>query len=120
MMMVTNRNEKEVILNNSVGTVDYSTGQVCVGPLNIADTPDGTTRVPVVVLPGPGSIKIPAGVDPTLFNPEVYPRDINVDDIAISNFDPFNFNGWNYGGGGINTINYPVDAFVYPETETCF
>lgn len=120
MMMVTNRNEKEVILNNSVGTVDYSTGKVCVGPLNIADTPDGTTRVPVVVLPGPGSIKIPAGVDPTLFNPEVYPRDINVDDIAISNFDPFNFNGWNYGGGGINTISYPVDAFVYPETETCF
>ena len=46
LIMVTNRNEKEVVLNESVGTVDYDTGKVCVGPLNIADTPDGNTRGP--------------------------------------------------------------------------
>ena len=56
--MVTNRNEKEVVLNQSVGTVDYDTGKVCVGPLNIADTPDGNTRVPVVVLPDGNGLTI--------------------------------------------------------------
>ena len=51
IIMVTNRNEKEVVLNDLVGTVNYETGEVCVGPLDVADTPDGTTRIPVVVLP---------------------------------------------------------------------
>ena len=120
MIMVTNRNEKEVVLNDSIGTVNYGTGEVCVGPLNIADTPDGTLRVPVVVLPSTGPITVPPGVDPTLFNPEVFPRDTNTNPGASSNFDPFNFGGWNYGGGNINTINYPAGAFTYPDTDSCF
>ena len=44
--MVTNRNEK-VVLNQSVGTVDYDTGKVCVGPLNIADTLMATREFPL-------------------------------------------------------------------------
>lgn len=120
MMMVTNRNEKEVILNDAVGTVDYNKGIVCVGPLDVADTPDGTTRIPVVVLPSGGSIIIPAGVDPTLFNPRVFPRDTNVNPGAANAFDPFNFNGWNYGGSNINTISYPAGNFTYPELDSCF
>lgn len=120
MMMVTNRNEKEVILNDAVGTVDYNSGIVCVGPLDVADTPDGTTRIPVVVLPSGGSIIIPAGVDPTLFNPRVFPRDTNVNPGAANAFDPFNFNGWNYGGSNINTISYPAGNFTYPELDSCF
>jgi len=120
LIMVTNRNEKEVILNQSVGTVDYGTGKVCVGPLNIADTPDGRTRVPVVVLPSGDGLTIPPGVDPTLFNPEVYPIDFVTNPSDIAGFDPFNFAGWNYGGGNINTINYPIDAFEYPDIDSCF
>ncbi len=120
MMMVTNRNEKEVVLNDAVGTVDYNSGIVCVGPLDVADTPDGTTRIPVVVLPSGGSIIIPAGVDPTLFNPRVFPRDTNVNPGAANAFDPFNFNGWNYGGSNINTISYPAGNFTYPELDSCF
>lgn len=120
LMMVTNRNEKEVILNNSIGTVDYNSGRVCVGPLNIADTPDSTTRVPVVVLPDGNGITIPPGVDPTIFNPEVYPIDFITNPSNIPNFDPGNFAGWNYGGSGINTIEYPIDAFEYPEIDSCF
>lgn len=120
LIMVTNRNEKEVILNQSVGSVDYGTGKVCVGPLNIADTPDSRTRVPVVVLPSGDGLTIPPGVDPTLFNPEVYPIDFVTNPSNIPGFDPFNFAGWNYGGGNINTINYPVDAFEYPDIDSCF
>ena len=120
MMMVTNRNEKEVILNNAIGTVDYNKGIVCVGPLDVADTPDGTTRIPVVVLPSGGSIIIPAGVDPTLLNPRVFPRDTNVNPGAANAFDPFNFNGWNCGGSNINTISYPAGNFTYPELDSCF
>lgn len=120
LIMVTNRNEKEVVLNQSVGTVDYDTGKVCVGPLNIADTPDGNTRVPVVVLPDGNGLTIPPGVDPTIFNPEVYPIDFVTNPSDIPNFDPFNFAGWNYGGGNINTINYPIDAFEYPDIDSCF
>ena len=120
LIMVTNRNEKEVVLNQSVGTVDYDTGKVCVGPLNIADTPDGNTRVPVVVLPDGNGLTIPPGVDPTIFKPEVYPIDFVTNPSDIPNFDPFNFAGWNYGGGNINTINYPIDAFEYPDIDSCF
>jgi len=120
IIMVTNRNEKEVVLNDVVGSVDYETGEVCVGPLDVADTPDGTTRIPVVVLPSTGSITIPPGVDPTLFNPRIFPRDINTQPGAVDAFDPFNFNGWNYGGSNINTINYPTGSFTYPELDSCF
>jgi hypothetical protein len=120
IIMVTNRNEKEVVLNDLVGTVNYETGEVCVGPLDVADTPDGTTRIPVVVLPSTGPITIPPGVDPTLFNPRIFPRDINTQPGAVDAFDPFNFNGWNYGGSNINTINYPTGSFTYPEYDSCF
>ena len=120
LLMVTNRNEKEVILSSSVGTVDYATGKVCAGPLNIADTPDSTTRVPIVVLPDGDGLSIPPGVDPTLFDPKVYPVDYITNPSNVSGFDPYNFGGWNYGGGTINTINYPIDAFTYPEIDSCF
>ena len=120
LLMVTNRNEKEVILSSSVGTVDYATGKVCAGPLNIADTPDSTTRVPIVVLPDSDGLTIPPGVDPTLFDPKVYPVDYITNPSNVSGFDPYNFGGWNYGGGTINTINYPIDAFTYPEIDSCF
>lgn len=120
LLMVTNRNEKEVILSSSVGTVDYATGKVCAGPLNIADTPDSTTRVPIVVLPDGDGLTIPPGVDPTLFDPKVYPVDYITNPSNVSGFDPYNFGGWNYGGSTINTINYPIDAFTYPEIDSCF
>jgi hypothetical protein len=120
LMMVTNRNEKEVILNDVVGTVDYERGVVCVGPINIGDSSDGTTRIPVVVLPKTGPITIPPGVDPTIFNPSVFPRDINTNPGAVASFDPFSFNGWNYGGSNINTITYPTGTFSYPELDSCF
>lgn len=120
LLLVTNRNEKEVILNASVGTVDYSSGIVCVGPLDVADTSDGTARIPVVAMPATDSIIIPPGVDPTIFNPEVFPIDYVTNASVINNFDPNNFNGWNYGGSTINIIDYPIDAFEYPEIESCF
>ncbi len=120
LLMVTNRNEKEVILSSSVGTVDYNTGKVCAGPLNIADTPDSTTRVPIVVLPDGDGLTIPPGVDPTLFDPKVFPVDYITNPTNVSGFDPYNFGGWNYGGSTINTINYPIDAFTYPEVDSCF
>ena len=94
--------------------------KVCAGPLNIADTPDSTTRVPIVVLPDGDGLSIPPGVDPTLFDPKVYPVDYITNPSNVSGFDPYNFGGWNYGGGTINTINYPIDAFTYPEIDSCF
>ncbi len=120
LMMVTNRNEKEVVLNDLVGTVDYENGIVCVGPINVGDTPDGTNRIPVVVLPSTGPITIPPGVDPTIFDPKVFPRDINTNPGAVDAFDPFSFGGWNYGGSNINTITYPTGTFSYPELDSCF
>jgi hypothetical protein len=120
LLLVATRNEKEVVLNASIGTIDYGQGIVCVGPLNVADTGDGTTRIPVVVHPTTDSIIIPPGVDPTIFNPEVYPIDFVTNPTTVSNFDPNNFSGWSYGGTPINIIEYPVDAFTYPEVTTCF
>lgn len=121
MILVTERDEQEVILNNNVGTVDYEQGKVCVGPLNIALTPDDTTRVPVVVYPAGGSLEVPAGTDPTILNPQVNPIDFTVNDISIPVFDPNNFSGFNYGGvNTINIIDYPTDTFQYPELDECF
>jgi hypothetical protein len=120
LLLVATRNEKEVVLNASIGTIDYGKGIVCVGPLNVADTGDGTNRIPVVVHPITDSIIIPPGVDPTIFNPEVYPIDFVTNPTTVSNFDPNNFSGWSYGGTPINIIEYPVDAFTYPEITTCF
>ena len=121
LLLVTKRDEVEVTLNNSVGSVDYSKGQVCVGPIAIQGTPDDTTRLPIQVLPYGGSINIPPGVDPTLFDVDVFPIDWKTNDISIPNFDPNNFNGFNYGDpSGINIIDYPTDTFTYPVDTSCF
>ena len=120
LLLVTTRNEKEIILNNSVGTVDYATGKVCVGPVAIAGTPDGTERLPIAVNPYSVSIQIPPGVDPTIFNPNVFPIDYNTNGSTVSPFDPNNFDGWNYGPTDINIIDYPTDTFTYPEFDSCF
>ena len=121
LLLVTIRDETELVLNASVGSVDYGSGQVCVGPVAIQGTPDDTTRLPIQVLPGGGSINIPPGVDPTIFNPAVNPIDYTINDTAIPTFDPNNFNGYNFGDtGGINIIDYPTDSFTYPVSESCF
>jgi len=121
LILVTIRDETELTLNASVGSVDYGSGQVCVGPVAIQGTPDDTTRLPIQVLPGGGSINIPPGVDPTIFNPAVNPIDYTINDTAIPTFDPNNFNGYNFGDtGGINIIDYPTDSFTYPVSESCF
>ena len=121
LILVTTRDETELVLNPSVGSVDYSTGQVCVGPVAIQGTPDGTTRLPIQVLPAGGSISVPPGVDPTIFNPTVNPIDYTINDVSIPTFDPNNFNGYNFGDlGGINIIDYPTDSFDYPVSESCF
>ena len=121
LILVTKRDEVEVTLNNSVGSVDYGSGQVCVGPIAIQGTPDDTTRLPIQVLPYGGSINIPPGVDPTLFDVEAFPIDWKTNDISIPNFDPNNFNGYNFGDpSGINIIDYPSDTFTYPVDSSCF
>ena len=51
LIMVTKVDETEVTLMKNVGTVNYKTGQVCVGPVDVAGTPDGTTRIPVTIIP---------------------------------------------------------------------
>ena len=91
------------------------------GPIAIQGTPDDDTRLPIQVLPYGGSINIPPGVDPTLFDVDVFPIDWKTNDIAIPNFDPNNFNGFNYGDpSGINIIDYPTDTFTYPVDTSCF
>ena len=121
LILVTVRDETELTLNPSVGSVNYGTGQVCVGPVAIQGTPDDTTRLPIQVLPAGGSISIPPGVDPTIFNPQVNPIDYTINDVSIPTFDPNNFNGYNYGDtSGINIIDYPSDTFEYPVSESCF
>ena len=121
LILVTTRDETELVLNPSVGSVDYSTGQVCVGPIAIQGTPDNTERLPIQVLPAGGSILIPPGDDPTVFNPTVNPIDYTINDVAIPTFDPNNFSGYNFGDTtGINIIDYPSDMFAYPEFDSCF
>ena len=121
LILVTVRDETELTLNPSVGSVNYGSGQVCVGPVAIQGTPDDTTRLPIQVLPAGGSISIPPGVDPTIFNPQVNPIDYTINDVSIPTFDPNNFNGYNYGDtSGINIIDYPSDTFEYPVSESCF
>ena len=121
LMLITKRDETELILNPTVGTVDYGTGKVCVGPLSISDTPDNSTRLPIQVVPFGGSVVIPPGVDPAIFNPTVNPIDFTTQSIPIPNFDPNNFSGYNFGAvGGINIIDYPVDSFTYPVPDGCF
>ena len=120
MMLVTVKDEAEVILNNNVGSVNYNTGEVCVGPLNVALTPDDTNRIPVVVYPSGGSLEPPAGTDPIIFNPDVNPIDYTINDLSVPIFDPNNFSGFNFGGGELNILDYPTDTFTYPDIEDCF
>ena len=121
LMLVTTRDETEVILNAAVGTVDYQTGQVCVGPIAIQQTPDGTEQLPISVMPISPTIEIPPGVDPTFFNPIVNPIDYNTQSLPIASFDPNNFSGYNLGDtSGLNIIDYPSDTFTYPVDTSCF
>ena len=121
LMLVTTKDEVEVVLDANVGSVNYSTGQVCIGPIAIAQTPSGNEELPISVMPYGGSIEIPPGVDPTLFNPKVNPIDYTINKIPIPNFDPNNFGGYNLGStSGINIIDYPSDAFEYPVDSSCF
>ena len=121
LILVTTRDETELVLNPSVGSVNYATGQVCVGPIAIQGPPDNTERLPIQVLPAGGSILIPPGDDPTVFNPTVNPIAYTINDTAIPAFDPNNFNGYNFGDlGGLNIIDYPTDTFTYPVSESCF
>ena len=66
LILVTTRDETELTLNPSVGSVDYANGNVCVGPIAVQGTPDDTERLPIQVLPAGGSIAVPPGVDPSL------------------------------------------------------
>lgn len=121
LMLVTTRDETEVILNAAVGTVDYGSGQVCVGPIAIQQTPDGTEQLPISVMPISPTIEIPPGVDPTFFNPIVNPIDYNTQSLPIASFDPNNFSGYNLGDtSGLNIIDYPSDTFTYPVDTSCF
>lgn len=121
LILVTKRDETELVLNPSVGSVNYETGDVCVGPLAVGGTPDDSERVPIQVVPYGGSIEIPPGVDPTIFNPQVNPIDYTVNNIPVPTFDPNNFTGYNFGPtGGINIIDYPTDTFEYPVPDGCF
>ena len=120
LVLATISDENEIILSSNVGSVNYSTGEVCVGPLKVTSTPDGSPRLPIVVLPSGGGIDIPRDVDPTLFNSNVTPVDYTLTDFKVPVFDPNNFDAFNYQTGGINIIDIPTTTFEYPEIDTCF
>ena len=120
LIMVTKVDETEVTLKKNVGTVDYKSGQVCVGPVDIASTPDGTNRVPVTVIPASGNINVGTGLDPTIFNPTVQTIDYTIDGTNVPTFDPFDFNAINFDGTSINIIDYPTTVFEIPEFNSCF
>ena len=120
LIMVTKVDETEVTLKKNVGTVDYKSGQVCVGPVDIASTPDGTNRVPVTVIPASGNINVGTGLDPTIFNPTVQTIDYTIDGTNVPTFDPFDFNAINFDGSSINIIDYPTTVFEIPEFNSCF
>jgi hypothetical protein len=120
LIMVTKQDEKEVTLKSSVGTVDYKSGQVCVGPVDVHSTPDGTPRIPVTVIPKSPNINIGSGVDPTIFNPIVTTIDYTIDGSNIGAFDPFDFTAINFDGTALNIIDYPSTVFELPEFNSCF
>ena len=120
LIMVTKLDEKEVILKRNVGTVDYKNGIVCVGPINVANTPDGTNRIPVTVLPASSNINVGTGVDPAIFNPTVQTIDYTIDGTNVPTFDPFDFTPINFDGTPLNIIDYPTIVFELPEFESCF
>ena len=120
LIMVTKVDETEVTLMKNVGTVDYKTGQVCVGPVDVASTPDGTTRIPVTIIPASGNINIGTGLDPTIFNPTVQTIDYTIDGTNVPTFDPFDFTAINFDGTPINIIDYPTTVYELPEFNSCF
>ena len=120
LMMITKVDETEVVLKKNVGTVDYKSGQVCVGPVDVASTPDGTSRIPVTVIPASGNVNIGTGLDPTIFNPTVQTIDYTIDGTNVPTFDPFDFNAINFDGSSINIIDYPTTVFELPEFNSCF
>jgi len=120
LIMVTKQDEKEVVLKSSVGTVDYKSGLVCVGPIDVDSTPDGTNRIPVTVIPKSPNINVGSGVDPTIFNPIVTTVDYTIDGSNIGAFDPFDFTAINFDGTPLNIIDYPTTVFELPEFNSCF
>ena len=120
LIMVSKLDEKEVILKKGVGTVNYKTGEVCLGPINVQTTPDGTNRIPITALIASGNVNIGTGVDPTIFNPQVITIDYTIDGTVVPNFDPFDFTPINFDGTSINIIDYPTTVFEFPEFDACF
>ena len=120
LILVTKLDEKEVILKKNIGTIDYKNGQVCLGPVNVASTPDGTDRIPITVIPASGNVNIGTGVDPSIFNPQVIAIDYTIDGTTVPVFDPFDFSPINFDGTEINIIDYPTTVFEYPEFDACF
>jgi len=120
LIMVTKQDEKEVILKTNVGTVDYKNGIVCVGPVSVASTPDGTDRIPVTVLPASSNINVGTGTDPTIFNPTVQTIDYTIDGTNVPTFDPFDFTPINFDGTSLNIIDYPTVVYELPEFNSCF
>ncbi len=120
LIMITKVDETEVVLKKNVGTVDYKSGQVCVGPVDVASTPDGTSRIPVTIIPASGNVNIGTGLDPTIFNPTVQTIDYTIDGTNVPTFDPFDFNAINFDGSLINIIDYPTTVFELPEFNSCF
>ena len=120
LIMVTKVDETEVTLKKDVGTVDYKNGQVCVGPVDVHSTPDGTTRIPVSIIPASGNINIGTGLDPTIFNPTVQTIDYTIDGTNVPTFDPFDFTAINFDGTPINIIDYPTTVYELPEFNSCF
>ena len=120
LIMITKQDEKEVTLKSSVGTVDYKNGIVCVGPVDVHSTPDGTNRIPVTVIPKSPNINIGSGVDPSIFNPIVTTVDYTIDGSNIGAFDPYDFTAINFDGTPLNIIDYPTTVFELPEFNSCF
>ena len=122
-MLVTKRDETELIrlpCSEMDDIVDYGTGKVCVGPIAISVHQMAPLECHCRVLPYGGAINIPPGVDPVIFNPEVFAIDYTVNDTPVPIFDPNNFSGFNFGDLNINILDYPSDTFVYPEIDNCF
>lgn len=120
LILVTKQDEREVVLKSKVGTVDYKNGIVCVGPINVASTPDGTNRIPVTVLPASSNINVGTGTDPIIFNPTVQTIDYTIDGTNVPTFDPFDFTPINFDGSSLNIIDYPTVVYELPEFNSCF
>ena len=120
LILVTKVDETETVLKKNVGTVDYKNGQVCLGPIDVASTPDGTNRIPVTVIPASSNIDVGPGLDPAIFNPTVQSIDYTIDTTNAKTFDPFDFTPINFDGSSINIIDYPTTVYEVPEFNSCF